>query len=328
MKNITIGIVTFDRIELLKRSINSVLNQTYKNFIILIGNDNPNIKLSLNDLGISHNNKIKIFNNKKNLGERGNLNNLLNNSKTEIFCWLGDDDYLHKDFFKILINQFEKNNKIVASYSNYSRAILKKKLDRSRYETYDKYDFLEGFTSKKLRLIGTFGLIKTKYLKKIGGIHKTGTSFKIKNKITHHYPYCDLLVPILLTKFGKISWIDKRLVFLNTDIKSISSRTDDYHAYNSAESYVNFHLRNVLNKIKYDKRYYKILENLNSWFIFNKLTIIKKRTIFKNLFYLNNYIRDIYNLSSINSKKNDNIKLIYNNLRLFKSIIISFKNIL
>ena len=128
MKNITIGIVTFDRIELLKRSINSVLNQTYKNFIILIGNDNPNIKLSLNDLGISHNNKIKIFNNKKNLGERGNLNNLLNNSKTEIFCWLGDDDYLHKDFFKILINQFEKNNKIVASYSNYSRAILKKNL--------------------------------------------------------------------------------------------------------------------------------------------------------------------------------------------------------
>ena len=63
---------------------------------------------------------------------------------------------------------------------------------------FDKDLFLEGFISKKIRLIGVFGLIKTKVLKKIGGIHITGKSFKSNNKITHHYPYCDILLPILL----------------------------------------------------------------------------------------------------------------------------------
>ena len=47
MKKITIGIVTFDRIELLKRAVESVLVQSYKNFVIYIGNDNPKKKLAL-----------------------------------------------------------------------------------------------------------------------------------------------------------------------------------------------------------------------------------------------------------------------------------------
>ena len=46
MEKITIGIVTFDRIKLLKRAISSVLSQSYKNYEILIGNDNPKIKLT------------------------------------------------------------------------------------------------------------------------------------------------------------------------------------------------------------------------------------------------------------------------------------------
>ena len=46
MEKITIGIVTYDRINLLKRAILSILSQSYKNYEILIGNDNPKIKLT------------------------------------------------------------------------------------------------------------------------------------------------------------------------------------------------------------------------------------------------------------------------------------------
>ena len=102
MRKITIGIVTFDRIDLLKRAIKSVLSQSYKNYIILIGNDNQK-KINFEVLGLKKNKKIKIFNHKKNIGERNNLNYLLKKCQTDLFCWLGDDDYLHKDFFKILL---------------------------------------------------------------------------------------------------------------------------------------------------------------------------------------------------------------------------------
>ena len=147
---------------------------------------------------------------------------------TDFFCWLGDDDYLHKDFFKILLSQFKNNKHLVASYSNYSRAHLKLKQDSSRHIHFDQENFLLGFSSKELRLIGTFGIIKTKYLNKIGGINKTGKSFKDKGRITHHYPYCDTLIPIMLSKYGEISWINKRLVHLNTDQFINLRKTNQY----------------------------------------------------------------------------------------------------
>ena len=74
MKKITIGIVTYDRFKLLKRAVNSVLSQSYKNFIIYIGNDNPKVKITFKKLGLKKNSNVKIYNHKKNLGERQNLN--------------------------------------------------------------------------------------------------------------------------------------------------------------------------------------------------------------------------------------------------------------
>ena len=67
-------------------------------------------------------------------------------------------------------------------------------------------------------------------------------SFSIDNKITHHYPYCDLLVPLMLSGYGNILWVDEKLVFLNTDNTSVSSFTKEYDVYKSSEDYVNKNL--------------------------------------------------------------------------------------
>ena len=321
MKKITIGIVTFDRIELLKRAVQSVLVQSYKNFVIYIGNDNPKKKINFKKLGIKKNNKIKIFNYKKNIGERGNLNNLLRKCKTDFFCWLGDDDYLHKDFFKILISQFKNNNSLVASYSNYSRAHLKSKQASCKHIHFDQENFLLGFSSKELRLIGTFGIIKKKYLKKIGGINKTGKSFKDKGRITHHYPYCDTLIPIMLSKYGEISWIDNRLVHLNTDKSSVSGKTNEYDAYISSENYLLNSLKNNIKKQINKNNYYRIFSNMIDWFVFNRITIIKKRNSNQNIKYLITYIKDLFFLSKKRSLKGSVLFFLVNLVRLLKSIL-------
>ena len=64
MNKITIGLATYNRPMLLKRAVRSILNQTYNNFKLLIGNDYPFEKVTYKTLGIK-NKKITIFNHKK-----------------------------------------------------------------------------------------------------------------------------------------------------------------------------------------------------------------------------------------------------------------------
>ncbi len=325
MNKITIGLVTYNRPILLKRAINSILKQKFNSFEVLIGNDYTNKKISFESLGIKKDKRIKIFNHKKNLGEKNNKNYLLNKCKSEWFIWLADDDYFHKDFLKIMTKNISYNKNIIAYYSNYSRKKLKKNIKSSRPQIYRKLNFLEGFISQKIRLIGVYGLIKTKYLKKIKGIHATGKSFSANNKLTHIYPYCDLLVPILLSKYGKISWIENKLIYLNTNNDSISAVTKDYQVYISAEKYILKKLKEVIgNKINFEIKK-KIITYMFMKFVYNRLTVIKKINPFLNIFYFIRYCIDEFYFK-IEMKKNSIYRTDFNYLNIVKSIITSFKN--
>ncbi len=322
MKKITVGLITYNRPKLLKRAILSLQNQSFKNFEILIGNDYEKSEITLSSLGIKKDKRIKIFNFRKNKGERNNMNFLLNKTRTEWFIWLADDDYFHKDLLKRLIIPLRKHKyskKIVASFSNYSRLKLKSIVAKTKYRLFDKDLFLEGFISKKIRLIGVFGLIKTKVLKKIGGIHITGKSFKSNNKITHHYPYCDILLPILLSNHGIISWIDERLVFLNTDLNSVSSYSKEYDVYKSAESYLFKNLKITISNLKNQNKI-TIQNELLKLFIFTRLNVIQKNNLFWNLFNIPKYFLDIIIFEIKYLKKVSIFSVLNNTFVLIKSI--------
>lgn len=324
MSKITVGLVTYNRPVFLKRAINSILKQKFNNFEVLIGNDYTPKKISFKILGIKKDKRIKIFNYKKNLGEKNNKNYLLKKCKSEWFIWLADDDYFHTDFFKIMIKNINSNKNIIAHYSNYSRKKLKKENHIFKPKIYDKLGFLEGFISQKIRLVGVYGLIKTKYLKKIKGIHSTGKSFKINNKIAHIYPYCDYLVPILLSKYGKILWTQNKLIYLNTNQDSISSITKDYQTYNSAERYVLRKLKDTLGaKANYEIKKKIILFMLNR-FAFVRVGLISKINPFFNLFYIARYFIDKLIFQS-EAKKNNIYQTNFNYINIIKAVIKSFK---
>ena len=280
----------------------------------------------LKKLGIKKDNRIKIFNHKKNLGERNNMNFLLKKTKSKWFTWLADDDYLHKNYLQRLVNTINKNkNKnIVACYSNYSRADLLKKITKKKELILEKSEFLNRFTKKEARLIGVFGLLDTNYLKKIKGIHKTGNSFFINRKKVHIYPYCDPLVPIMLSKYGNIVWIDEKLYHLNTKNNSISVRTNDYNTYKSAENYVLFQLKNSLKKNVNNINKKKIFKNLIDWFLWNRLNIIKKRNPFLNLILIFYYFFDFIVLLRNKHYKSNILSILNYEIKLFIAIIKSF----
>ena len=59
---ITIGLTTYNRPKLLKETVQSVLNQKYKNFKLIIGNDYPESKVTFETLEIDYDSRIDIIN--------------------------------------------------------------------------------------------------------------------------------------------------------------------------------------------------------------------------------------------------------------------------
>jgi teichuronic acid biosynthesis glycosyltransferase TuaG len=115
-----------------KKTINSVLNQTYKNFeIILIYDDNNRSELLFVKKILKKVKKKKIIINKKNLGVGISRNYGIQKAKGKFLSFLDADDIWDKDKLKKQIKFMKKNN-LDFSYSDYSiineRGVLIKKV--------------------------------------------------------------------------------------------------------------------------------------------------------------------------------------------------------
>ena len=93
-----------------KESINSVLNQSYKNFeLIIIFDDIPEKYEKFKTL-IPKDKRIKIFKNKKNLGAGKSRNFGIKKSKGEFIAFIDSDDLWKKNKLSLQINFMQKNN--------------------------------------------------------------------------------------------------------------------------------------------------------------------------------------------------------------------------
>lgn len=91
---VTVYIVTKDREKLLKKAVDSVLNQTYKNIELIIVDDcsSDGTRDYLNEIKEKHKN-VKVILNKKNEGACYSRNIAIKNSEGEFITGLDDDDY-------------------------------------------------------------------------------------------------------------------------------------------------------------------------------------------------------------------------------------------
>lgn len=112
--SVIMGVYNSKSIILLKKSIESILNQTYSNFEFIICNDcstNDEIKKILLSYS-KKDSRIIVIENKKNMGLAYSLNNCLNYCKGEYIARQDDDDISLKDRFEKQINFLENNNSI------------------------------------------------------------------------------------------------------------------------------------------------------------------------------------------------------------------------
>lgn len=112
-KLISVIIPSYGRVDSLRRAIKSVLNQTYKNFEILIIDDNASQTMAkeIDTIANSFNDvRIRVIHNNRNLGGALTRNVGIENAKGEYIAFLDDDDQYLPTRLEKQYNLMEKSN--------------------------------------------------------------------------------------------------------------------------------------------------------------------------------------------------------------------------
>lgn len=119
-KLVSVIIPFYRKHEYIYETIDSILNQTYQNFEILIIHDDPLDEKINNILNLkTKDERIKVISNQKNIGAGLSRNKGISESVGEYIAFLDADDLWLKDKLKVQIN-FMENNKYDFSHTSYS----------------------------------------------------------------------------------------------------------------------------------------------------------------------------------------------------------------
>lgn len=126
---VTIIIPNYNSSKTIYRTINSVINQSYKNWKIIIVDDNSNLETKLILKKFRSSKIMTIFLN-KNMGAGYCRNLAIKYSRSKYLAFIDSDDLWKKNKLKEQINFMEKN-KIKFSYTYYET--IKKKIKKKIY---------------------------------------------------------------------------------------------------------------------------------------------------------------------------------------------------
>lgn len=117
---LSIIIPIYNREKTIEFCLNSILNQSYDSFEIIIINDCSTDKTIeiLKKIQKKTKQKIKIISNKKNLGAGESRNIGIKNTTGDYICFVDSDDYIDNNYLESLINFAVKNNSdiVVSGY--------------------------------------------------------------------------------------------------------------------------------------------------------------------------------------------------------------------
>jgi glycosyltransferase involved in cell wall biosynthesis len=104
---VTIGIPTYNRVDLLERSIKSALEQDYRPIEILISDNASTDQTQILCVEYAEKYKaIKYVRQISNIGPTSNFDFVLHSAHGEYFMWLGDDDWIDPGYINTCMNAY------------------------------------------------------------------------------------------------------------------------------------------------------------------------------------------------------------------------------
>lgn len=239
-KYVSVIIPTYNRSKMLLKAIESVLNQTYQYFEIIVVDDGSTdntekIVSQVKDLRIKY---IKLT---ENMGASYARNIGIKYSKYDYIAFEDSDDIWHKEKLEKQINKIEKTPDMGLVYCAFSYAVNGRqvKIPADRYKTYE----LEGNIFESLWNANKIGtptiLVKKECINLVGG-------FSEKLKSLEDYEFV-----LRVAEKYRIGYIDEILVSATYSTSGVNSRsTEQVGAYISMmRRYRNYGVK-ITDKIK------------------------------------------------------------------------------
>ncbi len=199
MPKVSIIIPTYNRAKLVTYAIESVLNQTYKNYEIIVVDDGSTD--NTRELISKYGDKVKYFY-KTNSGQGSARNFGIEKSVGEYIAFLDSDDLWLPERLKMGVVILEANKDVGLVYSNSYRLVDGKRMQRTYFDDYRPYN---GFVFKQLfyqDFIPTTSVILRKQCFTKVGLFDGGLS-----------PCEDYDMWLRISSCFQLEYIDKALVF-------------------------------------------------------------------------------------------------------------------
>jgi len=250
-RKVSVVITSYNRGRLLKRAVDSVLNQTYKNIEVIIVDDNskcPETCLILNELKDSSE-RVKVLINSSNKGGNYCRNRGIKNSKGFFYTGLDDDDYFLPKRIEMLVSSYKDEFAFVCdNYLVYKSGKLKGRFNYSKL--------------LKPKHLAFENLAGNQVLTTVDKITEAGLFDETLKRLQDQ----DMWFRLLL-RFGKALRINKKTYIM--DVSSEESRVTtsikDFDAYNV---FYKKHSSNMGGlQVKKNKLRLKYLRNENLGFI-------------------------------------------------------------
>jgi len=113
---VSIGMPVYNGSEFIRKALDSLLNQTHKNFELIISDNQStdNTEIIVQEY-IKKDNRIRYIKRQKNEGAISNLNKVFSMANYDYFMWASHDDFWSKDYIEFCLDGFNLNNNIVLS---------------------------------------------------------------------------------------------------------------------------------------------------------------------------------------------------------------------
>jgi len=117
-----IGMPVFNGEKFIEEALDSILNQTFRNFMLIISDNASTDRTQQICLDYASNDpRIRYYRNEKNLGGPNNYNRVFELSSGEYFKWAACDDVLAPDYLRKCINVLDKDPSIVGCHCKTGR---------------------------------------------------------------------------------------------------------------------------------------------------------------------------------------------------------------